>query len=170
MAVDEPVLGFWFSGLGATLNVAKPTKGSTVAVFGLGAVGLAVSSCPLSCFSYLFCFGQNFLLEILIVVVLYCDQAAEGARIAGASRIIGVDLNPKRYEGGKWSISKQISYSHLVSIMHENISKEFVTEVSGACWQPRSLVWPTLWTQKTMRNQFKRFVTLTFWVKLPTQI
>lgn len=30
-------------GLGATLNVAKPTKGSTVAVFGLGAVGLAVS-------------------------------------------------------------------------------------------------------------------------------
>lgn len=31
------------SGLGATLNVAKPKKGSTVAVFGLGAVGLAVS-------------------------------------------------------------------------------------------------------------------------------
>ncbi|KAI8535710.1 hypothetical protein RHMOL_Rhmol10G0194700 [Rhododendron molle] len=48
------------TGLGATLNVAKPKKGSTVAIFGLGAVGLAV---------------------------------AEGARIAGASRIIGVDLN-----------------------------------------------------------------------------
>lgn len=31
------------SGLGATLNVAKPKKGSSVAVFGLGAVGLAVS-------------------------------------------------------------------------------------------------------------------------------
>lgn len=30
-------------GLGATLNVAKPKKGSSVAVFGLGAVGLAVS-------------------------------------------------------------------------------------------------------------------------------
>ena len=30
-------------GLGATLNVAKPKKGSTVAVFGLGAVGLAVN-------------------------------------------------------------------------------------------------------------------------------
>lgn len=29
--------------MGATLNVAKPTKGSTVAVFGLGTVGLAVS-------------------------------------------------------------------------------------------------------------------------------
>ena len=31
------------SGLGATLNVAKPKKGSSVAIFGLGAVGLAVS-------------------------------------------------------------------------------------------------------------------------------
>jgi len=30
-------------GLGAALNVAKPKAGSTVAVFGLGAVGLAVS-------------------------------------------------------------------------------------------------------------------------------
>ena len=30
-------------GLGATLNVAKPQKGSSVAIFGLGAVGLAVS-------------------------------------------------------------------------------------------------------------------------------
>lgn len=53
------------TGLGATLNVAKPKKGSTVAVFGLGAVGLA---------------------------------AAEGARIAGASRIIGIDLNTGKYD------------------------------------------------------------------------
>ncbi|KAA8546516.1 hypothetical protein F0562_002745 [Nyssa sinensis] len=52
------------TGLGATLNVAKPEKGSTVAVFGLGAVGLA---------------------------------AAEGARIAGASRIIGVDRTASRF-------------------------------------------------------------------------
>ncbi|XP_038900032.1 alcohol dehydrogenase 1-like [Benincasa hispida] len=56
------------TGLGATLNVAKPTKGSSIAIFGLGAVGLA---------------------------------AAEGARIAGASRIIGVDLNPSRFEEAK---------------------------------------------------------------------
>ncbi|CAA2968716.1 alcohol dehydrogenase 1 [Olea europaea subsp. europaea] len=55
---------FVLEGLGATLNVAKPTKGSTVAIFGLGAVGLA---------------------------------AAEGARISGASRIIGVDLNANRF-------------------------------------------------------------------------
>jgi len=53
------------TGLGASINVAKPTKGSSVAIFGLGAVGLA---------------------------------AAEGARIAGASRIIGVDLNANRFE------------------------------------------------------------------------
>lgn len=53
------------TGLGATINVAKPPKGSTVAIFGLGAVGLA---------------------------------AAEGARIAGASRIIGIDLNANRFE------------------------------------------------------------------------
>ncbi|KAK7838098.1 alcohol dehydrogenase [Quercus suber] len=56
------------TGLGATLNVAKPKKGSTVAVFGLGAVGLA---------------------------------AAEGARISGASRIIGIDLNAKRFDQAK---------------------------------------------------------------------
>ena len=35
--------GFAFEGLGAAINVAKPKKGSSVAVFGLGAVGLAVS-------------------------------------------------------------------------------------------------------------------------------
>uniref|UniRef100_A0A6N2LPK6 alcohol dehydrogenase n=1 Tax=Salix viminalis TaxID=40686 RepID=A0A6N2LPK6_SALVM len=56
------------TGLGATLNVAKPKKGSSVAIFGLGAVGLA---------------------------------AAEGARISGASRIIGVDLNANRFEEAK---------------------------------------------------------------------
>ncbi|KAF5725284.1 ADH protein [Tripterygium wilfordii] len=55
-------------GLGATLNVAKPKKGQSVAIFGLGAVGLA---------------------------------AAEGARIAGASRIIGIDLNPSRFNEAK---------------------------------------------------------------------
>ncbi|XP_059063913.1 alcohol dehydrogenase isoform X1 [Cryptomeria japonica] len=56
------------TGMGAALNVAKPKKGSTVAVFGLGGVGLA---------------------------------AAEGARIAGASRIIGIDFNPGKYEKAK---------------------------------------------------------------------
>ncbi|KAF7816752.1 alcohol dehydrogenase 1 [Senna tora] len=56
------------TGYGATVNVAKPKPGSSVAIFGLGAVGLA---------------------------------AAEGARISGASRIIGVDLNSSRFEEAK---------------------------------------------------------------------
>ncbi|KAK7261662.1 hypothetical protein RIF29_27978 [Crotalaria pallida] len=56
------------TGLGATLNVAKPKPGSSVAVFGLGAVGLA---------------------------------AAEGARLSGASRIIGVDLISSKFEQAK---------------------------------------------------------------------
>lgn len=37
------ILIFFPEGLGATLNVAKPKKGQSVAIFGLGAVGLAVS-------------------------------------------------------------------------------------------------------------------------------
>jgi Zn-dependent alcohol dehydrogenase len=41
------------SGLGATLNVAKPKKGSTVAVFGMGAVGLAVSFLVFSAFFHI---------------------------------------------------------------------------------------------------------------------
>ncbi|KAF5942431.1 hypothetical protein HYC85_020073 [Camellia sinensis] len=66
---NKQICGILFSvGFGATVNVAKPTKGSTVAVFGLGAVGLA---------------------------------AAEGAKVSGASRVIGVDLNSNRYEQAK---------------------------------------------------------------------
>ncbi|KAH1094771.1 hypothetical protein AAZX31_14G146300 [Glycine max] len=56
------------TGFGATVNVAKPKPGSSVAIFGLGAVGLA---------------------------------AAEGARVSGASRIIGVDLVSARFEEAK---------------------------------------------------------------------
>uniref|UniRef100_A0A0D6R5B8 Alcohol dehydrogenase 1 n=1 Tax=Araucaria cunninghamii TaxID=56994 RepID=A0A0D6R5B8_ARACU len=56
------------TGMGAAMNVAKPKKGSTVAIFGLGSVGLA---------------------------------AAEGARISGASRIIGVDVNSHRFDKAK---------------------------------------------------------------------
>ncbi|KAF3775297.1 Alcohol dehydrogenase 1 [Nymphaea thermarum] len=61
---------------GATVNVAKPKRGQSVAVFELGAVGLA---------------------------------ACEGARVSGASRIIGIDLNPNR------CISLTLSYFSLIS-------------------------------------------------------
>lgn len=50
---------FWIEGLGAALNVAKPFKGSTVAIFGLGTLGLAVS--PSSCFESVSCATFYFL-------------------------------------------------------------------------------------------------------------
>ncbi len=53
------------TGVGAVLNTAKVTPGSTVAVFGLGAVGLS---------------------------------AIQGASIAGASRILAIDINPGKFE------------------------------------------------------------------------
>ncbi|MED6211397.1 hypothetical protein PIB30_073305, partial [Stylosanthes scabra] len=56
------------TGIGSVLNVAKPKKGASIAIFGLGAVGLA---------------------------------AAEGARIGGASRIIGIDMNPNKIKYAK---------------------------------------------------------------------
>ncbi|XP_073101410.1 alcohol dehydrogenase-like 3 [Elaeis guineensis] len=55
------------TGVGAAWNTANVKKGSTVAVFGLGAVGLAV---------------------------------AEGARLRGASEIIGVDINLEKFDKG----------------------------------------------------------------------
>lgn len=53
------------TGIGAVLHTAKVEPGSTVAVFGLGGVGLAV---------------------------------VQGAVLAGAERIIAVDINPKKFE------------------------------------------------------------------------
>ncbi|CAB1337371.1 unnamed protein product, partial [Coregonus sp. 'balchen'] len=56
------------TGYGAALNTAKVEPGSTCAIFGLGAVGLAVIM---------------------------------GCKVAGATRIIGVDINPDRFDKGK---------------------------------------------------------------------
>ena len=56
------------TGIGAVLNTAKVEPGSTVAVFGLGGIGLSV---------------------------------IQGAVLAKASRIIGVDLNPAKFEMAK---------------------------------------------------------------------
>ena len=56
------------TGYGAALNTAKVEPGSTCAVFGLGAVGLATIM---------------------------------GCKVAGASRIIGIDINPDKFDVGK---------------------------------------------------------------------
>lgn len=53
------------TGIGAVLNTAKVEKGATVAVFGLGGIGLSV---------------------------------IQGAKMAGASRIIGIDINDSKKE------------------------------------------------------------------------
>uniref|UniRef100_A0A7N2KTD2 Alcohol dehydrogenase-like C-terminal domain-containing protein n=2 Tax=Quercus lobata TaxID=97700 RepID=A0A7N2KTD2_QUELO len=56
------------TGVDAAWRTANVEKGSTVVIFGLGSIGLAV---------------------------------AEGARFCGATKIIGVDLNPDKFENGK---------------------------------------------------------------------
>ncbi|XP_057338007.1 alcohol dehydrogenase class-3 [Microplitis mediator] len=56
------------TGYGAALNTAKVEPGSTCAIWGLGAVGLA---------------------------------AAFGCKVAGASRIIGIDIDESKFEKGK---------------------------------------------------------------------
>ncbi|KAK9145811.1 hypothetical protein Sjap_005714 [Stephania japonica] len=69
------------TGLGAAWNTANVQPGSTVAIFGLGAVGLAV---------------------------------AEGARTRGASRIIGVDINPDKFIKGKLFIFLTDAYLYEI--------------------------------------------------------
>eukprot|EP01112_Ceratiomyxa_fruticulosa_P008936 TRINITY_DN2323_c0_g5_i1.p1 TRINITY_DN2323_c0_g5~~TRINITY_DN2323_c0_g5_i1.p1 ORF type:complete len:377 (+),score=82.33 TRINITY_DN2323_c0_g5_i1:84-1214(+) len=65
------------TGFGAVINTAKVEKGATVAVFGLGAVGLSV---------------------------------VQGAVHVGASRIIGIDTNP-----GKFEIAKTFGCTEFVN-------------------------------------------------------
>jgi S-(hydroxymethyl)glutathione dehydrogenase/alcohol dehydrogenase len=65
------------TGIGSALNVAKVEAGATVAVFGLGGVGLSV---------------------------------IQGAVMAGAERIIGVDTNPRKYV-----LAKQLGATDMVN-------------------------------------------------------
>jgi S-(hydroxymethyl)glutathione dehydrogenase/alcohol dehydrogenase len=65
------------TGIGAVRNTAKVEPGSTVAVFGLGGIGLAV---------------------------------VIGAVMAGASRIIGIDVNPE-----KFAIARQLGATDCIN-------------------------------------------------------
>jgi S-(hydroxymethyl)glutathione dehydrogenase/alcohol dehydrogenase len=65
------------TGIGAVLNTARVTPGSSVAVFGLGGIGLAV---------------------------------IQGAVMAGAGRIIGIDTNP-----GKFELARQMGATDCVN-------------------------------------------------------
>jgi len=60
------------AGYGAAVNVAKPKKGQTVAVFGLGAVGLAVSFSNLIwCVASVSNFQRTIFVTILIVLNVF---------------------------------------------------------------------------------------------------
>ncbi|MCP4036525.1 MAG: S-(hydroxymethyl)glutathione dehydrogenase/class III alcohol dehydrogenase [bacterium] len=65
------------TGIGAVLNTAKVEPGSSVAIFGLGGIGLSV---------------------------------VQGAVMAGAERIIGVDANPSKFE-----LAKQFGATEFVN-------------------------------------------------------
>ncbi len=67
------------TGMGAVMNTAKVEPGSTVAIFGLGGIGLS---------------------------------AIIGATMAKASRIIGIDINPSKFE-----IAKQLGATDVVNPM-----------------------------------------------------
>lgn len=65
------------TGMGAVLNTAKVQKGDTVAIFGLGGIGLS---------------------------------AIIGARMAGAGRIIGIDINESKFD-----LAKQLGATDLIN-------------------------------------------------------
>ncbi len=74
------------TGVGAVVNTAKVEPGSTVAVFGLGGIGLNV---------------------------------IQGARLAGATRIIGIDINPDREEWGrKFGMTDFVNPRDVGDIVH----------------------------------------------------
>ncbi|MFK7872890.1 MAG: S-(hydroxymethyl)glutathione dehydrogenase/class III alcohol dehydrogenase [Oligoflexales bacterium] len=77
------------TGIGAVLNTAKVTAGSTVAIFGLGGIGLS------------------------------CIQ---GAVLAQADRIIGIDTNPKRFElAQQFGATECINPSDISGLLQEHI-------------------------------------------------
>ncbi|WCJ26654.1 Alcohol dehydrogenase [Euphorbia peplus] len=77
------------TGVGAAWNVANIQRGSSVAIFGLGPLGLA---------------------------------AAEGARVRGASKIIGIDFNPNKFAKGRAvGITEFINPKDLSKPIHEKI-------------------------------------------------
>ena len=65
------------TGMGAVLNTAKVQKGDTVAIFGLGGIGLS---------------------------------AIIGARMAGAGRIIGIDINESKFD-----LAKQLGATDVIN-------------------------------------------------------
>ncbi|AOS95739.1 S-(hydroxymethyl)glutathione dehydrogenase [Microbulbifer aggregans] len=81
------------TGMGAVTNTAKVEKGSTVAIFGLGGIGLS---------------------------------AVIGAAKAGAKRIIGVDVNPDKFE-----LAKKLGATECVNPQdHDRPIQEVIVEMT----------------------------------------
>ena len=82
------------TGMGAVLNTAKVQKGDTVAIFGLGGIGLS---------------------------------AIIGARMAGAGRIIGIDINESKFD-----LAKQLGATDVVNPNHfDKPIQEVIVEMTG---------------------------------------
>ncbi|KAL5076305.1 hypothetical protein RYX36_015289 [Vicia faba] len=84
------------AGIGAAWRSAGVEPGSTVAIFGMGSIGLAV---------------------------------AEGARLCGATKIIGVDVNPEKFEVGK-----KFGVTHFVHAgerMNKSVSQVIIEMTDG---------------------------------------
>lgn len=82
------------TGIGAVLNTAKVEPGSSVAVFGLGGIGLSV---------------------------------IQGAVMAGAERIIAIDINPAKY-----TMAEQLGATEFVNPKdHDAPIQEVIVELTG---------------------------------------
>ena len=89
------------TGVGAVIFEAKVELGSTVAVFGLGGIGLNV---------------------------------IQGCRLAGASRIIGIDLNPKREAlGSKFGMTDFINPNDVDNVVDHIIQLTGGVDYSFEC-------------------------------------
>jgi S-(hydroxymethyl)glutathione dehydrogenase/alcohol dehydrogenase len=80
------------TGLGAVWNTCKVETGASVAVFGLGAV---VSLIYMSA-NYLFSSVLSDLNELICITFQQGLAVIQGAKMAGASRIIAIDINPEK--------------------------------------------------------------------------
>lgn len=89
-----------YLGLGAVWNTAKVESGSIVAIFGLGTVGLAVRFLLGTLLSF---FNLGCDLDPFINCVRLSLQVAEGAKTAGASRVIGIDIDSRKFVTGVFS-------------------------------------------------------------------
>lgn len=96
------------TGVGSAWKVAEVEEGSTVAIFGLGAIGLG---------------------------------AAEGARLQGALKIIGIDVNPAKFEiAKKFGVTDVINPKECGEKAVSQVVKELTKGGADYCFECVGLV------------------------------